>query len=155
MNRENKPKTVWDLKDGDVYYVIYPKDIECFTFNGHDFDKELRENGNMFLTQEEAEFELQRRKIETIMKKYSAPFEDGKDNWIIFYDYSNKFIYITSRILTDDGTLYFKTKEIAQQVVDEIGKERLKKYWFKVVKRCEFCGNENVDYKSEYIYICL
>lgn len=131
--KENKPKTVWDLKDGDRYYIIYPRNIEYYAFNGQDFDIEIRENGNMFLTREEAEFELERRKIEAIMKKYSRPFECEKCNWIIFYDYVHKAIDVTYSANYDYGTIYFESKEVAQKVIDEVGKGRLLKYWFKVV----------------------
>lgn len=132
LEKENKLKTVWDLKDEDTYYAIYPTSIKSYIFNGDDFDNSIRNMGNMFLTQEEAEFELERRKIEVVMKRYSRPFECGKRNWIIFYDYAHKVIDVTYSIHYDYGTIYFESKKIAQQVIDEVGKDRLKKYWFRV-----------------------
>ncbi len=133
LEKENKPKTVWDLKDEDTYYAIYPRDIECYTFNGDDFDNSIRNMGNMFLTREEAEFELERRKIEAVMRKYSRPFEEEKNNYFIYYDHCTKVILTSCWRNCDFGVYYFKTKEIAQKVINEIGEDRLKKYWFKVV----------------------
>lgn len=133
LEKGDSPKTVWDLKDGDRYYVIYPRDIECYTFNGQDFDIEARENGNVFRTKEEAQFELERRKIEAIMRKYSVSFKNEKNNWIIYYNHIHKIILTSCWRNHDFGVYYFKTKEIAQKVINEVGEERLKKYWFKVV----------------------
>lgn len=134
LEKENKPKTVWDIEKGDVYYTVHPKDIVCYEFNGMDFDIEARENGNMFLTREEAQFEVERRKIEAIMRKYSRPFEEEKNNYFIYYDHCVKVILTSCWRNYDFGVYYFKTKEIAQKVIDEVGEERLKKYWFKVVE---------------------
>lgn len=134
LEKENKPKTVWDLKRGDKYYLIMiDGEIKFFTFDNHPFDVRTREIRNMFLTQEEAQFELERRKIKVIMSKYSRSFECGRCNWIIFYDYVHKAIDVTYSTNYDYGTIYFESQKIAQQVIDEIGEDRLKKYWFKVV----------------------
>lgn len=135
LEKENKPKTVWDIEFGNKYYFIQPEGLIVWNkFNKDGFDLNARSIGNMFLTKEEAQFELERRKIEAIMKKYSVPFENGKGNYFIYYAYSNKSICISSRIRTDDGIPYFESKKMAQKVIDKIGEERLKKYWFKVVE---------------------
>lgn len=134
LEKENKSKSVWDIEKGDVYYFIgVDGEINSFDFTHHCFDIEARENGNIFLTQEEAEFELERRKIDAVMRKYSRPFEEGKNNYFIYYDHCVKVILTSCWRNYDFGVYYFKTKEIAQKVIDEIGEDRLKKYWFKVV----------------------
>lgn len=130
LEKENKPKTVWDLKHGDKYYTIYPRDIEDFTFHGRDFDVEVRENGNMFLTREEAQFELERRKIEAIMKKYSAPFENEKSNYYIAINIHLNKIVIFSHRWHKMGVYYFVSKYMARKVIEEVGEDNLIKYWF-------------------------
>ena len=133
LEEENKPKTVWDLKDEDIYYHIRDGYIESYPFDNHPFDIRARKIGNMFLTQEEAEFELERRKIEVVMRKYNVPFEYRENNWSIYYDHGIKALGVTYWSDNNYGVYHFKTKEIAQKVIDEVGEERLKKYWFKVV----------------------
>ncbi|SFE89936.1 hypothetical protein [Peptostreptococcus sp. D1] len=128
LEKENQPKTVWDIEREDVYYVIYPRGIEYFVFHGEDFDNSVRDMGNMFLTQEEAEFELERRKIEAVMKKFSVPFESEKCNWIISYDHFNNTVDVTYWCNDDYGVYYFETREIARKVIDEVGEDRLLKY---------------------------
>lgn len=130
---ENKPKTIYDLEDGDKYFYLDSiGDIYLRTFYDAYVDIELRGNGNVFLTREEAEFELERRRIETVMRKYSRPFEEEEENWSICYDRYHNTVDITYWGNTDHGLYYFKSREVTQQVINEIGKERLKKYWFRV-----------------------
>ncbi|SFE89473.1 hypothetical protein [Peptostreptococcus sp. D1] len=131
---KEKTKTVWDLKEGDNYYFLAINGrIDSYTFNHRGFDTAARELGNIFLTREEAEFEVERRKIETVMRKYSRPFKNIGSNYFIYYIHSWSKILITTTYI-NAGYYYFDSKEAAQQVIDEIGEDRLKKYWFKVVE---------------------
>lgn len=132
---EQKPKNIWDLKteDGEEYYSIESDGkIIQYMFN-EAFDEDTRDIGNAFLTREEAEFEVERRKVEAIMRKYSRPFEYGEDNYHIgYYHNNNNTLGIGVYRHMSVGIPYFESEEIAQKVVDEIGQDRLIKYWFGV-----------------------
>ena len=131
---EQKPKTIWDLKieDCEKYYCIDSDGAIVQHMFNESFDEVNRDMGNVFLTREEAEFELERRKVEAIMRKYSRPFRGEEQNWYLYYNHNNN--------ITDTGVVYeinpgiplFETKEIALKVMEEIGLGRLKKYWFGV-----------------------
>ena len=130
----DKPKTIWDLdiKDGEEYYNIASDgEIRQFGFNDT-YDEDNRDMGNAFLTEEEAEFERERRRIETILRKYSRPFEYEEENYYICYDYVYDSIEVRTNYTIVDGNPYFESEEIAQKVIDEIGEVRLLKYWFGV-----------------------
>lgn len=130
---EQKPKTIWDLetKDSKEYYRIEASGcIENGCFDAT-YDEYVREAGNAFLTREEAEFEVERRKIEATMRKYSRPFKNNGDNYCLHF-YNCISISAGYNTAYNYGVPYFETKEIAQKVIDEIGKERLEKYWFGV-----------------------
>ena len=130
----DKPKTIWDLKveNGEIYYRLFGDgDIDRLGFSA-DNDENARDIGNAFLTFEEAEFERERRRIEAIMKKYSKPFEYEEENWYIGYSHKVGKIVIEAHYTLVDRNPHFETKEMAQKVIDEIGKSRLKKYWFGV-----------------------
>lgn len=131
---EQIPKTIWDLKkeDGKEYYVLWTDGSTGRLIFNSQGDEVLREVGNVFLTREEAEFELERRKIEVIMRKYSKPFEKGKRNYYIYYDYARDKILIDIYYSVSDGIPYFESEKIAQKAIDEIGEDRLKKYCFGV-----------------------
>ena len=131
---EQKPKSVWDLKavDGDRYYYISLEGgIGEDVFNTIR-DSWIRSKGDAFLTREEAEFELERRKIEAIIRKHSKPFEAGKPNYALVYNHSSKTTIVDYYRFMDYSSPCFESEEIAQKVIDEIGKERLEKYWFGV-----------------------
>lgn len=131
---KDKPKSIWDLDiaGGKEYYILWTDghiDTDFFTSC---LDETKRNIGNAFLTKEEAEFELERRKIEAIMKKHSRPFKYEEDNYHLKYFYRSGSICILNSWEFNDGLLYFESKEIARKAIDEIGIDRLKKYWFRV-----------------------
>ena len=131
---KDKPKSIWDLDiaGGKEYYVLWTDGhIDANDFISH-LDEKKRDMGNAFLTREEAEFELERRKIEAIMKKHSRPFKYEEDNYHLKYFCRSGSICILNSWEFNDGLLYFESKEIARKVIDEIGIDRLKKYWLRV-----------------------
>jgi hypothetical protein len=137
---EQKPKSIWDLdtvnRIEEYYYITEDGEIETTYFDSF-YDEKNKSLGNAFLTEVEAEFELERRKIEAILRKYSRPFRDKEENWHLLYNYdkiTNTGVVCGVRHKINAGIPYFETKEIAQKVIDEIGKKRLEKYWFKVIE---------------------
>ena len=133
---EQKPKSIWDLetKDSKEYYRIEASGgIEESYFDAT-YDEYVREVGNAFLTREEAEFELERRKVEAIIRKYSRPFKNGECNYIVVYDTEDNMTFIRVAQFHYLGGPVFASEEIAQKVIDEIGEDRLIKYWFGVTE---------------------
>lgn len=130
-----KPKTVWDLKDGDEYWHISTINNDNYaTWNGNAWDLAIRENGNAFLTYDEAKFELERRKCEAIMLKYGRrTFKPRHANYIIRFDNDDKKVEVgRCSVYQYQGSIYFDTEELAKRAINEIGEERLKKYIFRV-----------------------
>lgn len=133
---EQKPKTIWDLniEDREEYYGIEP-DGEVMRHMFDDvFDEDAREVGNAFLTEKEAEFECERRKIEAVMRKYSKPFKSSEANYFLVYNHESKTINADYYWTMENGLCYFESREIAQKIIDEIGEGRLKKYWFGITE---------------------
>lgn len=131
---KDRPKSIWDLDiaGGKEYYALWTDghiNVDYFTSC---LDERKREINNAFLTLEEAELERERRKIEAIMRKYSRPFKDEEDNWYIEYSHYSKHIGIDALYEYDCGIIYFESEEIARDVINKIGEDRLKKYWFRV-----------------------
>jgi hypothetical protein len=133
VEAEQKSKSIWDLdvKDRDKYYCLYSHGyISSNIFEGISGEC-TRDMGNAFLTREEAEFEKERRKIETILKKYGKPFENGGDNYFL-YLYNCTSIRGGFYSTFNYGLPCFESEEIAQKVIEEIGEDRLIEYWFGV-----------------------
>lgn len=135
-----KPKSVWDLKEGDTYYLIdVTGDVIEANWLGYwldyDNDKRSRKIGNAFLTKEEAEFEVERRKVEMEMLRLGGKrkAEQGKANWFLEYrPVSGRIETLWSSYEIDQGVIYFESEEKAKKAVETIGEDRIKKYIFGV-----------------------
>lgn len=134
-----KPKTVWDLKNGDVYYFLtsYGYVMKTVWVNT-DADNEKLSIGNAFLTEEDAEFAKERLKVIAELKKYAKEFSDeewrnGNTAKYLFYrSLPDNRIYITSTYSAHYPCLYFESMEKAKQAFNAVGEERIKKYYFGV-----------------------
>ena len=103
----------------------------CWKYN---IDSNSREIGNAFLTREEAEFEVERRKIETEMLRLGGrrKFNRGKDNYFIMYTRIEGLDYVNYHSMHEQGVIYFDSELDAINAVKTIGKDRIKKYIFGV-----------------------
>lgn len=131
-----KPNSVWNLKKGDKYYCLpeYCK-ISEFIWDDTPFEKRYRELGNAFLTKEEAEFELERRKIETEMLKLGGRrnIKICYDNYYIMYDHKTRNLaYFNRNWMHSQGSIFFDTYVDVDKAVKAIGEDRIKKYIFGV-----------------------
>lgn len=134
-----KPKSVWDLEEGDTYYYIdVYGDISDGRIGNDSSEDEIFAIGNVFLTEEDAEFAVERLKVIAELKKYAKEFSDGewKDNktqkYYIVYRYSGDYIRSILTYTSKDNVLYFESPEKAQEAIDAVGEERIKKYYFGV-----------------------
>ena len=121
-------------RDGDVYWYINPLG---FTFHdewsGFISEGHKIEIGNVFKTKEQADFAVEKLKVEAELRKFSRPFEEGENNYYIFFETYNKFIAIDSILYRKtQGAFYFESKEKAKQAISTVGADRIKKYIFEV-----------------------
>jgi len=129
---EAEKKTVFDLEIGDEYWLL---DVDGygyvygFIWDNDNGEIEYREQGNIFLTEQEALDEARRRKILTRLKHLAGgyEFEYGEDNWSIGWDFGdNKFFVVASSIFKSQGAVYFRSTQDAQNAIDEIGEDDIK-----------------------------
>lgn len=128
-----KPKSVWDLKNGDeCYFLASDGDVLDWAWDDNPLKIRRRELGDLFLTKEEAEYELERRKIETEMLRLGGrrTLKKGENNWLIYYnDGLNVTVFNESAL---QGAIYFDLENEAYNAIKIIGEDRLKKYIFGV-----------------------
>lgn len=132
---------MWDLKYIDNYYWINDKGAICASdWLNKEIDIARRAIGNCFLSLEEAEFEVERRKVETILLKYGRrefnQFPDGikeKGNYMIISNLD--IIGNIGKIMIDNSSrypisnmIYFDTYELCKKAMDEIGEDKIRKY---------------------------
>ena len=136
----NKSKTVWDLKSGDkCYFSTVVGHIFPGTWNNLNAQIENRKLGNVFLTKEDAEYELERRRIENEMLRLGGRrnFKKGECNWYIYIlrDFGNKYsIRYNYDRDNNDGRwrIYFDSFKDCNNAINLIGEDKIKKYLFGV-----------------------
>ena len=131
-------KTVWDLKSGDkCYFATVIGHVFPGIWNNWNVQIENRKLGNCFLTKEEAEYELERVKIENEMLRLGGrrEFKKGEDNYYIFCDFSSQYdvrIYKEKDGSFGKGMIYFDSIKECRNAIETIGEDRLRKYIFGV-----------------------
>ncbi|RGD73830.1 hypothetical protein [Anaerofustis stercorihominis] len=139
-----KPKR-WKPKEGDDYYTFYEEYkarpyIDRLIWNYNIVDERNYEYGHVYKTEEEAQnsfivFKTINENKMTIDEIDGWIADDGRKHiYCIKHGIGSNTIQIDyARSILEANTDYFKDKEIAQKVINECGKEALKKYYFKVV----------------------
>ena len=119
-------------QDGDGYWYI---DDYGYILNekwdGLDFEEFRLEIGNVFKTKEQAEFSVEKLRVEAELRKFSRPFEYGKFNYHLFFDIDgNSFRTDFTSYCPLQGAIYFESAEKAEEAIETVGKDRIKKYIF-------------------------
>ena len=132
-----KTKTIWDLEYNDLYnWIDEEGDIDTHYWCADGIDLNIRKVGNAFVSYEEAEKEVERREVETLLLKHGGRRwfkEGGKENWFIAFNRSEGLFKSFYTIKDQQqGTIYFNTYEQAQKAIEQIGEERLIKVLFEV-----------------------
>lgn len=87
----DRPKTVWDLEEGDRQYFIGGNGyIDDVAWDGDEIDELHRSMGNVFLTHEDAEKEVARRKAKVILERDTKGFKVDKNTerfYFVYYDF--------------------------------------------------------------------
>lgn len=142
---EPKPKSIWDLKLGDTYYCI-SEDGFIFEskWNSDGIDNYRRAAGNCFLTHKEAEFEDERKKVETLLLRYGGTRDMMSigclydEKYYIYYNNYCKHIEVSYNCCDQEHNIYFKSRKDCWDAIEKIGIDRIKKYLFHVEE-----GNKN------------
>ena len=128
-------KSVWDLGVGDEYYHIEigHNQVNKLVWDCEKYDFNSRSMGNAFLTKEEAEFELERRKIETEMLRFGGS-RINKWNAPVFITCGGSLDveWANDTCWFPQGAILFEKCEDAENAIYEIGEDRIKKYIFGV-----------------------
>ena len=140
---ETKKKTVWDLKRGDkCYFATVVGHIFPGTWNNLNAQIENRKLGNVFLTKQDAEYDLERRKIENEMLRLGGrrEFKNGENNYYIVCDFDSSHFAICVFNNKIDGfapmTIYFDSAKECRNAIETIGEDRIKRYIFKTGISC-------------------
>lgn len=134
-----KPKTVWDLKNGDICYCIniFNEAVD-FEWCDSPANECTRSIGLITLTEEELKFKIKSMKVCEELKRYAKDFTDEEwkrndiDKWFIFYDCELDEINFNINTCWKSDCLYFESVEKAEEAITAVGEERVKKYYLGV-----------------------
>lgn len=117
----------------DYWFVDAEGDVVCTIYTEYHDDKRKMEIGNIFKTKEQAEFAVEKLKVEAELRKYSRPFREDENNCFIQINSSyNNIVIDTDEGYQTQGTIYYETRKEALLAIDTVGEERIKKYIFGV-----------------------
>lgn len=123
-------------EDGQEYFFINSHGwVECDTWRDTAVDNKRWEFGNVFLIREKALFDVEKRKVEVELERYAKEHNDEKttDNCHVVMNTGTKEIDISSYwVLQVAGATCFSNREIANDAIEAVGKERILKYIFGV-----------------------
>lgn len=113
----------WYINDeGDVFDTFY---------DNHYIDRYHQEIGNIFQTEEQAQFTVEKLKVEAELRKFSRPFKYGDWNFeILWNNHENNIELDWSGYVVRQSVIYFESGEVAEKAIESVGKERIKKYIF-------------------------
>ena len=139
VKKSTEKHKVWKPDYDEKYYFLTSyADIDITIWANDAPDKCKYAIGNCFRTHEEAEFAVEKLKVIAELKRFAQEhnekidWKDGGWKYCITYNYTeNKFTYM-SAITSKRNDIYFTSEEIAQQAIEAIGADRLKKYYFEV-----------------------
>lgn len=118
-----------------VYYINYIGRIRKRTWINDEDDLDMWELGNIFFTEEEAEFAREKRKVEVELERYAKEHNGPilEDNYCILYDEDNEEfdfdVWIGNKV---QGTVVFTSKQLVFDAIEAVGKDRILKYIFGV-----------------------
>lgn len=142
VKKSKKSKTVYDLKYGDEYFFLTESGIVQGGIWRYDMTiLSMLSIGNLFLTEEDAEFAYERLVVIAELKKYAKDFSDEEwekmnlPKYYLYFDYEDQAINIVYVRSTKISDIYFESKEKAQEAIEAVGEDRVKKYYFGVKER--------------------
>ena len=121
-------------QDGDMYWIIEDStEVSRYAWEGDDFDNQHLTVGNVFKTRKQAEFAVEKLKVEAELRKFSTSFVLYNENWfLVLADTQQEVMPLYENREVIQGAIYFESKEKAEEAVKSVGVDRIKKYIFGV-----------------------
>lgn len=137
IEKANEPQSnIWKPKCRDDYYRITGySNIQLSTWRNDNEDNNCYNMGNCFRTKADAEFELERRKVVHELRVLANGYKPKKGKGWFYISYNldaDKPVVEGKYSYTILPMVCFETFVQAQNVIDIIGADRLKKYYFMV-----------------------
>lgn len=136
---------VWSPKKGEKYWYIYNAgDIVDDTNDNSKTDEDRFSIGNCFKIEEEAKHMVKKLKVIKELKDFALENNKEEIDWsntkqskyaicCDYQKYYNKiFVCNNSVIKQSPFNIYFTSEELANEAIEKIGEDRIKKYYFDI-----------------------
>lgn len=148
VEKANKPKRLCfeNMRSGEIFFFIgsagevWEKDF----VPGNPSDENRFLLGNAFPTREAAEFEVERLKVLHEIKEFIAKNDDKEIDWTngytkkysLYYDAEHGRVSYgtTEEVMATQKEFYSSSMKIIDDMIETIGKERIKKYYFGITE---------------------
>ena len=133
VEEQIKREQPFPREDDEYWYMNENGDVLRDEWGDFGYEKSMLTIGNVFQTENEAEFTVEKLKVEAELRKFSRPFECGENNHIICIGSNGNRLFTIGRLVDHyQGAIYFESRDKAQQAIKSVGEERIKKYIFGV-----------------------
>ena len=132
---EVKSRNIKKPKCGDRYHYIGTDGyVYIEQWKDRSFDKTRWELGNVFLTEEKAEFAREKKKVEVELERYAKEHNTttfGNRCYCIRCEEDGKRLLCDTWATTKiQGTVMFTSKDVLVDAIESIGRDRIIKYIF-------------------------
>ena len=129
--KEQAKEELFPQDEDKYWYVGMRGNVFSSEWEGLPSEEYMLEVGNIFKTEDEAYFKVERLKVENELRKLSQPFKSMTDNFIIVFDRETYKLGVKAVIFSDiQGAIYFDSTTVAEEAIESVGAERIKKYIF-------------------------
>lgn len=122
------------------YYLDSVGDIVNAVWDDTEYDNVRCDLGNVFLTEKEIVFAIEKRKVEVELERYAKEHNDPtlEDSYFILYDeYNEELDYDMWADYRPQGAVVFTSKQLVFDAIESIGRDRIIKYIFGVESEVE------------------
>lgn len=154
--KKKETKNHWKPITSEKYFFTYSDgDVDSVIWTENKADKGRYGPRNVFRTKEDAEFEVERRKIIAELQNY-ADDHNGEIThpsdafWIAFDEDDMSITVETDSYLPPVGAVLFSNADTACNAIEEIGEDRIIKYMFGIDPDKEFHCNGDCECCDEY-----
>lgn len=136
--KANKPKSkVWKPSVADIYWFATER-VLWTEWCDNSVDNFRFRTNNCFKTREEAEFYREKILVQAELERFALENNTEEINWnnysqcksFIRYEIDGTVSVLSSPYFPNSGTVCFTSEDVANQVIKEIGEDRIKKYLF-------------------------
>lgn len=159
LNKEEQEKKEikkrWRPNLGEIYFRINWDDIVSLTWENDTYDNKYYNVRDIYKTREEAEFELERRKIMIELQNYADEHNGEIAHpsyafWLALDEDDMSITVENDSFLPPVGTVLFSNGDIAYDAIETIGEDRIIKYMFGIDLDKKFHCNGDCECCDEY-----